>query len=557
MIGSTSFCSPLPATREPATTAQRRAHAFQKSRSVPQLPADKPLSTELRREKVIEELRQRCLPGEKNQSPSHLRKSGSRVMTPNLQSSSLPQILKPGPFSPQASLELAATELPANYLQELIEQKRQVIATAERNRKLEELEVLFALYSNSLATTLYLALEKLKSSVHCSLTKMCYLANVGETKSVEPAKEGQKGQTVALFAHPLLTEDNRIDLSIQVMLATVETGSFKVAFQAVDLNSMTAKVILLTPLSNLVVDPQRDIHQEWRILSLADATDREEKLLKKIQLIENGIKTDRIFYFSDNEQMVQAIVQDFYEGQQLSDLPGILSSSCSKKVAWSLRCQTAERLVQQLMAIHQQEIIHLDLKAENILFKISTSAATEEEEDVESIAIDIAIVDFGFSITFTEPQPPSTTPYRGTPVFWSPEQIFDILLQKKIIDGQYQPITEKTDYWQLAIVLHQLLIDPYPGNPEHSSYPSFLAPWFCLHNQYLQQLLTDAPDQQLLRAYSLLADPQPPSPEETVYGVIWRLAYERTPLDQLLKELEKLKTLEEAPTAKESAFWTS
>jgi len=102
-------------------------------------------------------------------------------------------------------------------------------------------------------------------------------------------------------------------------------------------------------------------------------------------------------------------------------------------------------LAEAVKYLHEMNIVHKDIKLENILFDNTTD-------------LNVAITDFGFSLIRT-PDDSLITSYNGTTNYASPELLFGIPH-----DGY------KSDIWALGVCLYILLTGEYPfiGNSMES-----------------------------------------------------------------------------------------
>ncbi|KAM8877714.1 myosin light chain kinase, smooth muscle-like isoform 1-T2 [Synchiropus picturatus] len=110
---------------------------------------------------------------------------------------------------------------------------------------------------------------------------------------------------------------------------------------------------------------------------------------------------------------------------------------------------TSARYVRQILEgmqfVHKQNIVHLDLKPENIVC-------------VDTTGTQIKIIDFGLASTLEEGKP--LLVMHGTPEYVAPEVI------------NYEPVSLKTDMWSIGVICFLLLCSesPFQGNTDHETY---------------------------------------------------------------------------------------
>ncbi|KAM9817011.1 myosin light chain kinase, smooth muscle-like [Neosynchiropus ocellatus] len=110
---------------------------------------------------------------------------------------------------------------------------------------------------------------------------------------------------------------------------------------------------------------------------------------------------------------------------------------------------TSARYVRQILEgmqfVHKQNIVHLDLKPENIVC-------------VDTTGTQIKIIDFGLASTLEEGKPLMVM--HGTPEYVAPEVI------------NYEPVSLKTDMWSIGVICFLLLCSesPFQGNSDHETY---------------------------------------------------------------------------------------
>lgn len=161
------------------------------------------------------------------------------------------------------------------------------------------------------------------------------------------------------------------------------------------------------------------------------------KLTKKVE-IEKGleiaksldhtniVKTLNSFYCFYQGEDYMVIVMEYIEGEVLSDLP--TSHFTNDNIT-----QWTKDILQALKYLHTNDIIHRDIKLENIMINQNNKA----------ILLDMDFCIFSFDSYYTSAQ-------CGTPYYMAPEAF------KK------QAYTTKYDMWSLGVLIYNCLTDRYP-----------------------------------------------------------------------------------------------
>lgn len=115
------------------------------------------------------------------------------------------------------------------------------------------------------------------------------------------------------------------------------------------------------------------------------------------------------------------------------------------------------QICKSIQLLHSQNIVHRDLKMENIVLKfIEIEPATYESPAKYHPIPQVTIVDFGFATKI--PLDEHTSYICGTPNYMSPE----LIMKKDVLDYK------KTDSWALGVILYYMLNKKFPftGNKE-------------------------------------------------------------------------------------------
>jgi calcium-dependent protein kinase len=138
----------------------------------------------------------------------------------------------------------------------------------------------------------------------------------------------------------------------------------------------------------------------------------------------------RVYEFSEDDENFN-IIMEYWEGGEL--LEYICKSGTFTE---GMACKILKQILSALSYLHSQNIIHSDVKAENIMF------VNKNAEDLH-----VKIIDFGLASKFNPDEKMSTI--QGTPYYIAPE-----VLKKNF--------NEKADIWSWGILLYTILCGKPP-----------------------------------------------------------------------------------------------
>ena len=123
------------------------------------------------------------------------------------------------------------------------------------------------------------------------------------------------------------------------------------------------------------------------------------------------------------------------------------------------------QVVDAVLYMHAHDVLHRDIKAENILVSLSSPNPPPEDLDTPGLPAypQIKIADFGLSKRVSDASSLATT-WVGTPQYWAPE----VLLSR----DTHKPYDGRVDIWSLGVLLFVTLGKRYPfAEGKNSSSP--------------------------------------------------------------------------------------
>ena len=170
--------------------------------------------------------------------------------------------------------------------------------------------------------------------------------------------------------------------------------------------------------------------------------DSEIKIMKQLDH-ENTIKLHEFFQTNNNLYFIM----EYINGGTLSDYLSSYKLKTGKPFSQKMIQHFVKQIVQGLIYIHSKNIIHRDLKLDNILLSFPSKIPKENREYSQAT---VKIIDFGLSTqkTFAMSNP-------GTPAYMDP-----IILQKFNKSGgikRFRLYDKKADIWSLGAITYEML----------------------------------------------------------------------------------------------------
>jgi serine/threonine protein kinase len=158
---------------------------------------------------------------------------------------------------------------------------------------------------------------------------------------------------------------------------------------------------------------------------------------------ENTIKLHEFFQTNNNLYFIM----EYINGGTLSDYLSSYKLKTGKPFSQKMIQHFVKQIVQGLIYIHSKNIIHRDLKLDNILLSFPSKIPKENREYSQAT---VKIIDFGLSTqkTFAMSNP-------GTPAYMDP-----IILQKYNKSGgikRFRLYDKKADIWSLGAITYEML----------------------------------------------------------------------------------------------------
>lgn len=139
--------------------------------------------------------------------------------------------------------------------------------------------------------------------------------------------------------------------------------------------------------------------------------------------------------FGEDEKVGMFMVMELVEGEPLNK---ILFEQ--KRLSVKMGCEIALQVAEALHYIHQNNVVHCDIKTENILVGEDASGKRRK--------LHIKLLDFGLARSMTASR--TTTTLSGTPHYVAPERI------------RGEPATPASDVYGLGILLYEMLTGRVP-----------------------------------------------------------------------------------------------
>ena len=149
------------------------------------------------------------------------------------------------------------------------------------------------------------------------------------------------------------------------------------------------------------------------------------------------------------------IVMEYCNGGSLSDCLGKYTAKFKRLFNERIVQYLMKQIIKGLNEFHSKNILHRDLKLDNILINFPSE---QDKEELNMLSASVKISDFGFSSILKDDKAFAKTNI-GTPIYKPPEMI-DALVNNKNI--QYRT---KADIWSLGIICYNMLVGGLQGFP--------------------------------------------------------------------------------------------
>ena len=178
----------------------------------------------------------------------------------------------------------------------------------------------------------------------------------------------------------------------------------------------------------------------------------------------------------------------------------------------SIFLSLAEQLIVALAAMHKNQIMHRDLKPNNVVLFWQNEANDHYQMTLDNSNIDLVqlqLIDLGLAVPFNRQSQQVTGQLSGTLAYISPEQTGRI----------NRPVDYRTDFYSLGVMLYELLTGQLPFDIQdiaglvHSHIAHVPFPPTSIHDDIppvlsdiIMKLLAKNPDERYQSCYGLLAD---------------------------------------------------
>lgn len=231
-------------------------------------------------------------------------------------------------------------------------------------------------------------------------------------------------------------------------------GSYGIVFLAnsTDPNGNTAEVAIKKIEKNeKFLQNKKNINNEINILRFVNQCDYVDNIIKYYKFVET--KEDYLLYF------------EYCNGLSLSNImKGLrkLPSSKVRKKFEGIIQYYMRQIVEGIRFLHQHNIVHRDIKPDNILVKFDTD---KDYKDLFVGKSKIKIADFGFATVLNVSKNMLAHSVLGTPAYIAPEIEYSFKHQK---DRFNKNSINKIDYgveidiWSLGVLFFELLFNQIP-----------------------------------------------------------------------------------------------
>jgi predicted Ser/Thr protein kinase len=140
--------------------------------------------------------------------------------------------------------------------------------------------------------------------------------------------------------------------------------------------------------------------------------------------------------FGEDEKVGMFMVMEFVDGEPLNRI-----LFREKRLSVRKACEIVLQVAEALHYIHKQNVVHCDIKTENILI-------CDEEHDGKRTKMIVKLLDFGLARSLTATR--ASTSLSGTPHYVAPERI------------RGEPASPASDVYGVGILLYELLAGQVP-----------------------------------------------------------------------------------------------
>ena len=164
---------------------------------------------------------------------------------------------------------------------------------------------------------------------------------------------------------------------------------------------------------------------------------------KNIIRIETLKKTKNHYY----------IIMEYFDGGTLKENIDKYKLKYGEPFSEKIVQHLARQLIEAVSFLHERQIVHRDLKLENILLNYNTQKA---KDTIDVLQSELKLIDFGTATHISNEHLLTTT--IGSPLFMDP------LILKKYINtaDNLIPYDEKIDIWSLGVIFYYLFTGNYP-----------------------------------------------------------------------------------------------